>query len=332
MVRPRVSAPFKAPTPNVPNRRSVESERTVSIKVAPPTSFGPGTTIVQRKNFEVIEMMAEGGMGQVYKAYDPSMDRYIALKILKHEVPESERMRFHREALIAANFSHPNLVRVLEVGASGGLQWMAMEHLRGRDLGELLSRGQTIAFRLLLDIFTQALDALHYIHIRNIVHCDIKPENLFITRDLYDRKLVIVKLIDFGISRVLGEAQENSRYIMGDPRYMAPEQSVLNGHVDARSDLYSLGMTFFEAVTLRHPIEGAFDLDVEELLRHQRTTEPPPPSTLLPPHTPTMLAQAIDRFTAKACAKNPQRRFQDALSMRKALETMLDLLEAEQPR
>ncbi len=148
----------------------------------------PGTQVFQDKVFEIVEQLGEGGMGTVYKAYDPSMDRYIALKVLKPDVPESEKRKFHREAVIAANFSHPNLVRVLEVGARDDLQWLAMEFLRGRDVGEVISNRKAISFRVVIDIFAQTLDALEYIHNRQIAHCDIKPENIFITRDAYNRR------------------------------------------------------------------------------------------------------------------------------------------------
>lgn len=288
--------------------------------------LAPGVEISQRKQYEIVEELGEGGMGMVYKAYDASMDRYVAIKFLKPEVPERERKRFQQEAQIAANFSHPNLVRVLEIGETLGVQWLTMEHLRGRDLGHLLSRGTPIAFRLLLEITSQALDALHYTHQRNIIHCDIKPENLFITRDLYDGRLIILKLIDFGISRVLGECKRTPDYVMGDPRYLPPEQSRVNGKIDNRTDLYSLGMTFFEAATMRHPFDGAFELPVKELLRLQREQLPPPPSQYMPAHTPIELARAMDRFVAKACAKDPARRYPNALAMKDAVEEMRKIL------
>lgn len=288
--------------------------------------FAPGALISQRKQYEIVEELGEGGMGMVYKAYDPSMDRYVAIKFLKPEVPDRERSRFHQEALIASNFSHPNLVRVLEVGETAGVQWLTMEHLRGRDMGHLLSRGNPIAFRLLLEITSQALDALHYTHQRSIVHCDIKPENLFITRDLYDGRLIILKLIDFGISRVLNQEQTSPDYVMGDPRYLPPEQSRVSGVIDPRTDLYSLGMTFFEAATMRHPFDGAFELPVKELLRLQREQMPPPPSEHMPAHTPVELARAVDKFVAKACAKSPDRRYPNALAMKAAVEDMREIV------
>ncbi len=286
----------------------------------------PGTAVVQQKRFEIVERLGEGGMGKIYKAYDPSMDRYVALKVLKPDVPETEHSRFHREAVVAANFSHPSLVRVLEVGHSESFQWFAMEYLRGNDIGEILARRRYISFRVLVDIFGQTLDALHYIHIRQIAHCDIKPENIFITRDAYDRRLVIVKLIDFGIARDLEGPLELHTYITGDPRYMAPEQAVINGHIDHRVDLYALGVTFYEVVTTRHPVEEHFDLPPTKLLALQISKQFEPPSMYMPENTPPELAAAVDDFVARACAKNPNDRFSSALEMKAELESMLRTL------
>lgn len=286
----------------------------------------PGTPIIQQKRFEVVERLGEGGMGRIYKAYDPSMDRYVALKVLKPDVPETEKSRFHREAVVAANFSHPNLVRVLEVGHSDTFQWFAMEYLRGNDIGHVLARRRYISFRVLIDIFNQTLDALHYIHTRKIAHCDIKPENIFITRDAYDRRLVIVKLIDFGIARDYGGPLELHTHITGDPRYMAPEQAVINGRIDHRVDLYALGVTFYEVVTTRHPLEDHFELPPAKLLSLQIRHEFEPPSLFMPENTPPELAAAVDDFTARACAKRPDQRFTDALEMQRELTSMLSIL------
>lgn len=287
----------------------------------------PGTQVFQDKAFEIVEQLGEGGMGMVYKAYDPSMDRYIALKVLKPDVPESEKRKFHREAVIAANFSHPNLVRVLEVGARDELQWLAMEFLRGRDVGEVISNRKAISFRVVIDIFAQTLDALEYIHNRQIAHCDIKPENIFITRDAYNRRLVIVKLIDFGIARSLDGPLELQQYISGDPRYMPPEQAVINGKIDHRADLYALGMTLYEIMCRRHPYEDYIEEGPQALLEYHRTKVPVPPSAYLPENTPPPLARAFDAFFERACAKIPQARFLNAQDMKKNLMHLLNYLD-----
>ena len=286
----------------------------------------PGTPVVQQKRFEIVERLGEGGMGKIYKAYDPSMDRYVALKVLKPDVPESERSRFHREAVVAANFSHPNLVRVLEVGQSEAFQWFAMEYLRGNDVGHVLDRRRYISFRVLIDIFTQACDALHYIHTRQIAHCGHATVATFSYLAQQGRVTVIVKLIDFGIARDLEGPLELHTHITGDPRYMAPEQAVINGRIDARVDLYALGVTFYEVVTTRHPVEDYIDLPPNELLELQVKHEFEPPSLFMPENTPPELAAAVDDFIARACAKDPDHRHASALEMQAELGAMLRTL------
>lgn len=304
--------------------RSLRSPTQMELDAA--TELTPGIQVTNLKAYEIVERLGEGGMGKIYKAYDPIMDRYVALKVLKLDVPETERRRFRREAVIAANFSHPNLVRVLDVGKIGdqGVEWMSMEYLRGRDLGEVVDRQKRARIPVLVDIFRQTLDALDYIHVRRIVHCDIKPDNIFITRDNYNRRIVIVKLIDFGIARNLDPPLELQKQITGDPRYMAPEQAVLNGPIDHRADLYALGMTFYEVLTGRHPFDEIFDGPVSALLEAHRRRMPPPPSVFIP-GMPGPLLVAIDSFFTRACDKDPARRFPDAMMMREALMQLLAL-------
>jgi serine/threonine-protein kinase len=292
---------------------------------ADPTELPPGSQLIHRKSFDIVDHVGEGGMGKVYRAYDPRMDRYVALKVLKLDVPETARRRFRREAVIAADFSHPNLARVLDVGYSDelGIEWLTMEYLRGRDLGEIIDRGRPVAFALMVDILGQVLDALDYIHTRKIVHCDVKPDNIFITRDPYNRRLVIVKLIDFGVCRCL-DPFEQPQEISGDPRYMAPEQAVLRGPFDHRADFYSLGVTLFEMVTGRHPFDEHLDADPRELLAMHAEVDVPAPSPWLDPATPPQLAAAIDALIQRATAKDPRDRFQDAQQMKRALRALLE--------
>ncbi len=265
-------------------------------------------------------------MGKIYRAYDPWMDRYVALKVLKLDVPDSARRRFRREAVIAAGFSHPNIARVLDVGFNEdlGLEWLTMDYLRGRDLGEIIDRGRPITYPLVVDMLSQVLDALDYVHTRKIVHCDVKPDNIFITRDPYNRRLVVVKLIDFGVCRVL-EPMEAVQEISGDPRYMPPEQTSVDGPFDHRADFYSLGVTLFELVTGEHPFEDHLDAAPEKLLSMQCEVDVPAPSTLLDPATPPQLAEGIDAVVARATAKDAAGRFANAMEMKQALVRLLHL-------
>ncbi len=284
--------------------------------------FKPGTQVGHAKVFDIVERVGEGGMGRVYRAFDPVMDRYVAMKVLKADVPANERERFRREAVIAANFSHPNLPRVLDRGTidQSGLEWMTLEYLRGRDLGAIIDRSRKVALPLLVDIFSQTLDALDYMHTRGIVHCDVKPDNIFITRDPYDRRIVVVKLIDFGICRLMDEPPPPR--LMGDPRYMSPEQTYLGRNVDGRADLYALGITLFETLVGLHPFPGADDVEPVELLRMHRSNVVPSLGAVLP-ELPLAVSEPLDGVLEGCCAKDPDARFHTARAMKMALSQVL---------
>ncbi len=316
----RATVPGLAPLDGPP----LPAEYRPAVQSVPSGIVRPGVQLATQKFYDVVECIAEGGMGRIYRAYDASMDRYVALKLLKPDMPDYVRKRFRREAVIAANFSHPNLARVLDVGVvpGSGLEWMTMEYLRGRDLGRVVERARTIPLPLLVDIYSQTLDALDYIHTRKIIHCDIKPDNIFITRDTYDGRIVITKLIDFGVSRSL-ETDEVPEQIAGDPLYMAPEQTVFRGEFDHRADLYALGMSFFETLTGRHPFQEHLTVPVEEHLRMQRECVPDPPSAWLPAG-PRRQVDALDALFAKATAKDPRQRYADARAMRVAIRALLE--------
>jgi serine/threonine-protein kinase len=284
----------------------------------------PGTLITFDKRFQVTGPLGEGGMGKVFKAFDPFMNRYVALKVMKVDVPESEQRRFRLEARLNGSFAHPNLVRVLDVGTTRehGLYWFAMEFLEGRDIRGAMQSGRTVPLHVLCEIFREVLDALTYVHRRGIVHRDIKPANIFVCRDPYDPEFRPVKVLDFGVAKDLGDQRpEEGGLILGDPRYMAPEQTRSNRPIDHRADLYALGMTFYEAITGHHPFADAIH-DPWALLKCQRERLPVPPSQRLPPTVPVEAAGTIDAFFMHSCAKDPAVRFSDARAMQRALEEL----------
>ncbi len=285
----------------------------------------PGTQITLQKRFKVIERLGEGGMGKVFKAFDPIMNRYLALKVMKTDVPESEQRRFRLEARLCGQFMHPNLVRVLDVGTTKehGLFWFAMEFLEGRDIRGAMGSGRAVPLHVAVEIFRQVLDALRYVHLRRIVHRDIKPANIFVSRDPVDPELRIVKLLDFGVAKDLRDDKpEDPNLILGDPAYLAPEQAIPNGPLDGRADLYALGMTFFEAVTGHHPFEHHFDEHPRELIRAHRFEAPPAPSRHLGGTVTASQAALLDDLFARACAKDPAQRFEDARAMKAALDAL----------
>jgi serine/threonine protein kinase len=284
----------------------------------------PGAMITQSKTYKIVSRLGEGGFGKVYKVFDPIMNRYAALKMMKMDVPEDERRRFRQEARLCGTFMHPNLVRTLEVGTTKeqGLFWFAMEYLEGSDLLGYLNRGQALTFAQLREVFSQTLDALTHVHARNFVHCDIKPANIFVATDMWDPNLRLVKLIDFGVARDLSEQNPTpSKRIMGDPFYMPPEQTYANPTLDARADLYALGMTFYEMVTGgRHPFEDLFDKHPREALMAQRERMPAPPSVYLADDVDPEHKSDVDGFFATATAKHPDERFPSAEIMKRALQ------------
>jgi serine/threonine-protein kinase len=283
-----------------------------------------GDVVAHVKRYHVRELLGEGGMGRVYRAYDPVLDRDVALKVMKSGVPEGERRRFHREALHGAKFCHPGFVRVYDLGLSeeGRVEWFAMEHLPGRDLEQIVRhcrrKGTTIPLRLLADVFRQVLGALQYSHDCRVVHRDVKPANMFVTRDPNTR-FVTTKLLDFGIALDERDAHAVETLVCGDPRYMAPEQTRLGMRVDARADLYATGMSLYEAVTGHHPFEELLFGPAEDLLLAHRDVMPKPPSYHLRTDVPAAVACALDVVFAKACAKSPEDRFASARDMLRAL-------------
>lgn len=298
------------------------------VPVEPPATpdLPPGTVISFSKRFQIVCPLGEGGMGKVFKAFDPFMNRYVALKVMKADVPETEQRRFRLEARLGGGFAHPNLVRVLDVGTTRehGLFWFAMEFLEGRDIRDAMEGGRTLAMHVLCEIFRGVLDALSYIHNRGVVHRDVKPANIFVTHDAYDPEHRLVKLLDLGVARDLNDPRgDDPTLVLGDPRYMAPEQTRPAGPIDHRADLYALGMTFFEGVTGHHPFEDVFDEHPRVLFRCHREREPTLPSSYLPSDTPADLADAIDGFFQASCGKNPDERFDDARVMRRALGELM---------
>ncbi|MEZ4452019.1 MAG: serine/threonine-protein kinase [Nannocystaceae bacterium] len=293
------------------------------------TDLPTGTVVKCVSQFEIVQRLGEGGMSKVYKAFDRLMNRYVALKVMKNDVPEWAHRHFRREARMCANFMHNNLVRVMQVGTTEefGLLWFAMEYLRGKDVGWFIDNGTPVPVPVVAEIFVQVLEALRYVHLRRIVHCDIKPSNIFVTRDSHDPLLRVVKVLDFGVARDLSDLTPQSKaHVMGDPRYIAPEQTIPGGYIDHRADLYALGMTFFELVTGgRHPFEDLFEKHPRTLLQAHRERVAVPVSKYLPPGIPPLLGEALDGFFFKACAKQPHQRFADAAAMKEAMTELSKL-------
>jgi serine/threonine-protein kinase len=259
--------------------------------------------------------LGRGGMASVYKAYEAGLDRYVALKTLPPEFLHDETFpeRFEREAKAVAKLEHPNIVPIYAYGIEGGTPWMAMRLVPGGALSGLLKRGRLEPARAVA-ILEGAAEALAYAHSKHVVHRDVKPQNILL--DERER----VYLADFGIAKMLaGESHLTATgMISGTPQYMAPEQAVTN-KVDARADIYALGVVAYELLTGRVPFSA--DTPVGVLMKHAQE-EVPRPST-------DEVKEPLMRVLLKALAKKPEDRFETPLAFTAALEAALHELPTE---
>jgi len=290
---------------------------------------GLGSEVHHVKRYEVRRFLGEGGMGRVYQAYDPVLQRDVALKVVKPGIPETERRRFRREAIVGARFCYPSIARIFDLGVcqNSDAEWFTMEYLPGTDMAAVIdradARGAHLPLTAVADVFRQVLAALQYCHECRIVHRDVKPANMFVTRDPNTR-FMTTKLLDFGVALDL-DGPTMTEVLCGDPNYMAPEQTRFGADVDARADIYAAGMSLYEVVTGRLPFEELVDAPLAELLRAHRESEPLPVNLLLPPSTPAPVIHGLARVLARACAKDPGDRFQSALEMQEVLLSVLSL-------
>ncbi len=238
---------------------------------------------------EVVELLGRGGMGVVYKARQPALDRFVALKILPRKMAQDPDFqgRFAREAKALGSLSHPSIVAVHDFGAEAGLFFFVMEFVDGVNLRQVL-RQKRLAPEEALRIVPQLCDALEYAHGEGVVHRDIKPENI-----LLDRK-GRVKIADFGLAKLVGldtglSALTQTHMVMGTPHYMAPEQVENPRQVDHRADIYSMGVVFYEMLTGELPI-GRFE----------------------PPSKKAQIDVRLDEVVLRTLEKEPARRYQHA--------------------
>ena len=250
-------------------------------------------------HYQIIEQIGEGGMASVYKAYQPSMDRNVAIKILPSQLAESAEFtkRFQQEARIIAKLEHPHILPVFDYGESDGITYLVMRYLDAGTLGEKMQKERPLPLDEINRLFTQLADALGYAHSFGIIHRDLKPSNALIDSqgNLF--------LTDFGIAKMLESASPRltqTDAIMGTPAYISPEQAKAI-KVNQRSDIYSLGIILYEMVTGRVPFVAETPLAV--ILKH--VSDPLPlPSTLKPD-----IPEAIEKVILKALAKDPNDRF-----------------------
>ncbi len=269
-------------------------------------------------NYRLLERAGRGGMAVVYKAYQPALERFVAIKIIHEQlVAESEdfQRRFQREAKLVANLRHPNIVQVYDFGITDQIPYMVMEYLDGDTLKArltgLAAQGHILPLAETRQIFLAVASALDYAHQQGMIHRDVKPSNVFLTT----RGEVV--LMDFGIARLTDGTQYTaSGAMVGTPDYMSPEQG-RGERGDERSDIYALGIMLYEMVTGRVPYQA--DTPLAVILKH--ISDPLPLPETLNPAIPSGVAQVI----FKALAKDSIDRYQNVGDMARALEAALPM-------
>jgi serine/threonine-protein kinase len=274
------------------------------------SALGPGSTLGGK--YRLIERLAGGGMGSVWLAKHEVLDAEVAVKLMSSLLADtpSAKARFEREAKASAQLKSLHICKVQDYGIEGDTPYMVMERLEGEDLAERLNRRGRIPAEELAGIVSQIARALTVAHAAGLVHRDLKPSNVFVVREGDSE---IVKLLDFGIARELGsqlvDDRTSSGMVIGSPHHMSPEQA--HGQpVDHRSDLWSLGVIMYKALTGHRPFEGEHMTAV--MLRIVSTT-PPAPSTLCDD-----LPAGTDAFFERALARDASERFQSASELAEA--------------
>jgi len=270
----------------------------------------------QLGRYEILSELGQGAMGVVYKARDPVLDRVVAIKTINLTLPKDElaeyEARFYQEARAAGGLNHPNIVTIYDIGKSDRVAYMAMELLEGEELRSILSSHEPLPTSVALDIGAQVAEGLAYAHERQIVHRDIKPANIMVVRD------GLVKITDFGIARMrTNEVKTMTGMILGSPKYMSPEQ-VAGKRADHRSDLFSLGVVFYEMLTGEAPFLADSIHGIMYQIMH---FTPPAPSS-----KNAELPEIVDLIVSKALAKAGDERYQSAKEFARDLRECHDTL------
>ncbi|MCE5221673.1 MAG: Stk1 family PASTA domain-containing Ser/Thr kinase [Clostridium sp.] len=267
-----------------------------------------GTLLLNR--YKLLEKIGEGGMGIVYKAKCTLLNRFVAVKILKAELSDDKDFitRFKREANSIASLSNPNIVNIYDVGSENNINFIVMEYINGKTLKQVINENVRLSSLKSLDIAFQIAKALQYAHKNNIIHRDIKPDNILITEDN------IVKLTDFGIAKVADSVTiTNSNKIIGSVHYFSPEQAK-GKFVDCRTDIYALGVVMYEMITGQVPFNAETSISVAIM----HIQEPVIPSNEII----TDIPENINTVILKALEKEPINRFQTAKELAEILNAI----------
>src|SRR5271166_6198748 len=240
------------------------------------TVIGGTSSVDFGPRYRVVRLLGQGGMGAVYLAYDQDLGRQVALKLVKPElmVYPGAMERFRQELLLASKISHRNILRIHDLGDAGGMKFISMAYVDGEDLHHLLVREGKLSLDRMLNLARQLCAALDAAHSEGVAHRDLKPQNIMLDKDDH------VFVTDFGLAKSLGEVNgmTQSGEMLGTPRYMAPEQ-VEAKHVDARTDIYALGLIFYEMLTGDVPFTAESTL---QLMSKRANESSPSPQTINP--------------------------------------------------
>jgi serine/threonine protein kinase len=259
--------------------------------------------------YELSERLGQGGMAQVYKAYQPTIERFVAIKVMHSHLAESADFveRFKREARGLGQLRHPHIVSIIDFDAEDEYYYMVMDYIAGPTLSDVLEQQGAFSLEMALRVTRQLCDALVYAHERGTIHRDLKPANVMFVDDSLQQPV----LTDFGIARLLDEtALTASGSLSGTPAYISPE-AVKGVRVDGRADIYSLGIILYEMITGQPPYSG----DTSWSVMMQHVNEPPPRLDLVKPDVPLFVTNLIER----AMAKEVTDRFQSAAEFRQAI-------------
>src|SRR5690349_15731150 len=254
------------------------------------------------RRYHVLLLLGTGGMGKVYKANDKELDRTVALKVLRPDLVADPQalQRFKQELLLASKISHTNILRIHDLGEYRGFKFISMAFVEGGDLAQLLKKNGRLPIDRAIHLMEQLCDALQAAHSANVVHRDLKPQNILVDADDH------VYVADFGLARTLEPnvtGMTRSGAVMGTPLYMSPEQ-VEGNPVEHRTDIYALGLIFYEMLTGTLPFSG----DSTYQLMYQRVNQLPKRPELVNPNLPPHLS----RICLRCLEKNPAMRYQSA--------------------
>ena len=266
--------------------------------------------------YNITAKIGQGAMGEVFKAHDPILNRFVAIKTMSAAIGADDelRKRFLREAQSAARLNHPNIITLFDFGEDQGKIYMAMELLEGNDLKDLIANQTITQLEDKLGFMEQICDGLAFAHTQEVVHRDLKPANIHVQPNGQ------IKIMDFGLARLGTSEMTRTGMVMGTPHYMSPEQ-VKGKRADAKSDIFSLGAVFYELLTGRKP----FDAESLHAVLFQVMEHQPDDVRHWSPEVPNILVQVVD----KALNKDPHERYQHAGEMREALRLVRQVLAGE---